>query len=195
VPVVEQLGAAVLHDTRVRALDGCAVLGPSCGIDPRDPFAAVPDGLAGYVSSAALPPKLLDVERRFYSDCELSLRRAIGGMFRKNPIANYPDGIPLFVTGGGGHLSAYRRAIEGIRQRQNVRWHNLLVQGFDPPGDLHFGDSETAPQWLVDRLRVAYGLSYSPPDYGEFVDADTIPDAEPPPPRRYDDWYVSKDHV
>jgi hypothetical protein len=193
VPVVEELGAAVLHDTRVRALNGCADAASACQIDPRAPYAMIPNDLKDYVSSAVLPPRLVAAERRFGSDCELSLRRAIGGMFRKNHRANYKTGVPLFITGGGGCLSAYRDAINRIREREDVAWHNLLVQGFDTPADLRFGDARTGPPGLVNRLRVAYGLSFAPPDYGEFVDPNTIPDMEPPPRRRYDDWYLSHD--
>lgn len=186
---VEQLGVAVLHDARLEALNGHQDPGPAARVDPRDPVQRVPDELQGYVSQGGgIPPQLAAADARFHDDCQLAVRRVVCGMYVKNPIDHqWKDGIPVFLTGGGGQMRFYREVLDGIAvDWTNWKWSKLTVNGLVVPSDL-------SPKHLtvdvMSRLVVAYGLSFPRVNFGNIINPATLPNIPPPPPRRIDDLF------
>ena len=193
IPDVAELGSAVLHDARVRALGDYQWPGDSFSLDPRDPGCVVPDDLGGYVANGkVVPTSLTEVDARFQEDCESALRRVLGGMYQKNPLARYRDGIPLFLTGGGGHMKFYTRAIEHMKAtKQSVAWSNVDVRRLERPDDLR---PANVGRQIVSRMLVAYGLSRPRLDFGDFTNPALIPGIDPPARPRLRD-YFGKDQM
>jgi len=193
---VEQLGAAVLHDARLCALDGAAASAPAVAVDGRDPTDKVPDELDAYVPTGeAIPATLREANNKFQAECELAVRRVVCGMWQKNRLsAQWKHGIPVFLIGGGGRMTFYRRLPRDIRSKQwdAVAWANLIPEELGVPGDLR---PHGLPPEVVLRMLVATGLSWPRPDFGEFVNPASIPAMEPPPPRRLEDRYFDKDQM
>lgn len=193
---VEQLGAAVLHDARLRSLGGAASGAPAVAVDGRDPASRVPDDLLAYVSGGGGVPGALQIaDEKFQEECQLAVRRVVCGMWQKNPLSSqWKHGTPVFLIGGGGRMKFYRRVPEVIRQQKmaTVAWGKLIPEGLGEPSDLR--PKGLAPE-VVLRMLVAYGLSWPRPDFGAFINPASIPAMEPPPRRRLEDGYFGKEQM
>lgn len=204
-PHVEHLGAAVLHDDRVRCvLEAGQQPGPTAEQDPRDPDFKVPDALDGYVlNGGGVPSYLAAHDGKFIEECEQALRTILVGMYQTNPMAKWPQiALPVFLTGGGARMKLYRQPIQNtVVSRSSYHWsrldHTAIVQASNLlPKDL--------PSEVVDRLLVAYGLSMPsgwsggcggkgyPPGWG-YIDPTNVPAVPAPPRRRLDERYVGKE--
>jgi hypothetical protein len=86
----------------------------------------------------------------------------------------------------------YGETANHVAAMRNVIWHNVVTMPVDAPEDLR---PPTLDFQVVERLRVAYGLSYPTPDFGSFVDPADVPNLEAPPRPRLEDLYPSKDVV
>jgi hypothetical protein len=193
---VEQLGAAVLHDARLTALDGAAASAPAVRVDGRDPAETVPDDLREYVpGNGKIPHQLSRANETFQADCQLAVRRVVSGMWQKNPLSTqWKHGTPVFLIGGGGRMRFYRRIPEDIRREklESVAWGNLKLEQLGVPEDLR--PKGLTPE-IALRMLVAYGLSWPRPDFGEFDNPSRIGSVEPPPRRRLDDCYFGKEQM
>lgn len=193
---VEQLGAAVLHDARLRSLDGAASSSPAVSVDGRDPMNRVPDELLAYVAGGEGVPSALQIaDEKFQSECQLAVRRVVAGMWQKNPLSSqWKHGTPVFLIGGGGRMKFFRRVPEVIRKEKmaSVAWGKLIPEELGEPSDLR--PKGLAPE-VVLRMLVAYGLSWPRPDFGVFINPASIPAMEPPPRRRLDDRYFGKEQM
>jgi hypothetical protein len=193
--VVEHLGAAVLHMDRVRALDGNHDLGSACQVDPRDPKETVPDELRPYVGhGVAVPDALLRVDEKFAEDCAKAARTALVQTWKKNPLSlQWDEGLPVFLCGGGARIRLYKQLVDqAVAQHGNYAWSKLRTSPLELPADLEplGNDGSRLP-----RMVVAYGLSFSSVNLEGLVRPQDIPNVPPPPRRRMDDRYVSKDMV
>jgi hypothetical protein len=100
--------------------------------------------------------------------------------------------LPVFLVGGGAQHILHRQIVDGLSPwlveytgNNGIRLLSLPIpQGIDLPEALtEFG-----------RLAVAWGLSYSPDQIGDFPPSSSI-EKTPPLPRRREAAFVSKDHV
>ena len=191
--VVERRGVLELHRARWRRITEVECV-------PRDDVPPVDAG-----PHAAIPERAVDYAAECSSDClpalrevDLEHRDAVAAAFlkvlwhlrkRRDPHSpHWKAGLHVFVTGGGRGLrllgSAREKAEDEFLQRA------MDVAGFRY--DLSLSSSlrnwagERPPASVIERLGVAYGLSF--PDVGEvhppraIEDVDTAPAQRPPGP-------------
>jgi hypothetical protein len=78
------------------------------------------------------------------------------------------------------------------RLRSGTTAQGLRLRTLPKPEQLVNADVEDV---LFHRLSVAYGLSFDSPNIGGISSPGETPDLPPPPRRRIDDDYISKDQV
>ncbi len=191
---VEQLGAGVLHDARLRSVSSQSSTSLAKGIDGRNPAQRVPDDLQAYVPSGVPVPQGLEkADSDFHAECQLAVRRVVAGMWQKNPKSSqWKSGTPTFLIGGGGRMDFYRTVPETIAEQKaaNVTWGKLIPEELSVPPDLHAPGLDPG---MLPRMMVAYGLSWPHADFGDIVNPASIPKMEAPPKRWLDDLYVGKE--
>lgn len=193
--LVEPLGALHLHLNRLKALANAGfAIHPE--VPPRDagPFDRIPNRVGDYLADkrAKAPEDALEVDRGYREQVVTALRKVVWDLkTNKDPHApHWEEGLPVFITGGGGRLSILRNAIR--RAEAHIRDISLNVGGFrymdngasdggpgSPPGS-EPRDAESPPD-VKARLGVAYGLSL--PDVGSITPPARISDVKPPPPK------------
>lgn len=192
--LVEHLGAAVLHDDRVRAvLKRDDKTGPAADIDPRDPATVVPNVPVGYVAGATdVPAYLSDLDELFGNQCGQALRTVLVGLYQMHPLAKWGGfDLPVFLTGGGGRMGLYREVVEDIPVAwPGYGWSKLVPTPLAQPTNLL--PKGLSPE-VCDRLLVAYGLSMPGVGDWDITNPAELPKVPPPPMKRLDDRYVGKE--
>ena len=186
---VRDMGFLELHQRRMLA------------VEHRAPFDAVPaDIVAPLTGLFGLPDELSEKLRRcdqkYVEDAAAVLLRTLTLLHRWRAPGSpaWRDGLPLFVTGGGTDSPLVKRIIQLAHERAKSVWvtYNKLKDQ-KLPMDVAVGPYGSDLQ----RMAVAYGLSFPAINIGTIKPPHEIPDVEPQPMVRRD-WqhaYVDKDAV
>lgn len=105
----------------------------------------------------------------------------VAGVIRTTKVERYSrfpwqrTAVPTFICGGGARYPLYERAVQDAARRFPVMLEHLPLPVPESLRNQGIGDN------LFDRLSVAYGLSFEPPDIGEVVPSHQIEDQPRPP--------------
>ena len=194
--VDSQLGALRLHRYRADQL-GLLALARFTASDPLNP---IPLTAQDCVPPAA---EIDTVDEKFCFNCVKKLGKVVWTAKMKDFAISVPhngpaEPIQVLLSGGGIRLPLYQYAIwETGRRVAPGGGMGLLVRPFQEapiprPSDLRAPDLSD-DDW--QRLGIAYGLSFSSEDIGEFIPPSAIGLMPPRPRRDEDDRFVSKDQM
>jgi hypothetical protein len=139
--------------------------------------------------------RLHEIDRKFNDGVRESVMQLLRDT-RQNHMPKASDwkSVPLFLCGGGGRAEFYSRLLADMCRRSQA--FNLGLKRLPRPERLEaplIGDQD------VDRLSVAYGLSFEPLDVGEIIRQNNIPNVPGPPadddPTGYKRGFVGPEHV
>ncbi|HWP56705.1 MAG TPA: hypothetical protein VNL14_02325 [Candidatus Acidoferrales bacterium] len=190
---VDPLGVAKLHERRIGAL--------RCEENAKrfqnlDALSPVPETLGDYHPGCACGASDVDGDFRFRVAC-LITRHLANLKKRRDPYSpKWPDGIPVFLCGGGSGMQLFRKAVEqGDRDfRQHMNAGPIQLRRLPKPAAVvnrDIGDG------LFHRLSVAYGLSFDAANIGSVTPPGKLEDIIPgsPPRRDYEANFISKEKV
>jgi hypothetical protein len=136
-------------------------------------------------------------EEEFSTQCRRCLYRIVWDTKRcRDPHAEgFQSGnaLPVFLAGGGSRNDLHCRIIDALGPwlQQHTGNEGIRLINIPTPASIDL----PAPLADLNRLVVAWGLSYPPEEIGEIKPMSNIPDIEPLPHSSYTERYVSKDQV
>lgn len=103
------------------------------------------------------------------------------------------NALPVFLTGGGSRNDLHRSIVDALGPWLQQHTRNEGIRLIDIPTSASIDLPE--PLNDLNRLAVAWGLSYPREEIGEIKSMSNIRSIEPPPRRNFTERFVSKDQV
>lgn len=200
---VKSFGTMELHKRRIESLKNCLrqiiPYNPSSmdrlqQISDINPTSPLPD-LSHYEMSLGTN-ELSKIDVIFFKECYAIVGEVIRNtLHHRDPHSNaWETGLPVFICGGGGRLSGYRKTIENLGYKISISRKNFKgfsIKNIPKPDQL---DAPDLSRQEYDRLAVAYGLSFTSDEIGEVVRESQVSDVHKKDrTRNIDDIFVSKD--
>lgn len=190
---VDRLGVLELHRARLAVL-GCLTGSDGDECVAYDPLMPVKETLDDYHPGCSCTPPDVDAEfcRRATG---VVMRHLIDLKRRRDPLSRrWTTGLPVFLCGGGSGMDLFHRLVNDAdaRFRATTTARGLLLRTLPKPEHLLNDDVGEA---LFHRLSVAYGLSFDALNIGRVSPPHETEDVPPPPRRRIEDAFISKDQV
>ena len=195
---VRGLGAAVLHQKRIKAVSESLTSKDKIRLIEHDPVKKIPDTIEEFHSIAR------SADQRILIECDnehkKACKRAIWKTFidlktRRDPRSSrWTDFLPVFLTGGGCRLKFYVSLVDCISEEIPKNGHDCkgLHRVTIPVPKILGPDVDDN---IYQRLAVAWGLSYPDTDIGNVTRPSDISDIPKRKLSNYQDRAITKDQV
>jgi len=193
---VKSYGTMELHKRRIESLknNNPSSMERLQQISDINPTSPLPD--LSYYEMPFGTNELSKIDDDFFKECYRIVGEVIRNtLLHRDPNSNaWKRGLPVFICGGGGRLSTYRKTIENLGSKISISRKNFKgfsIKNIPKPDQL---DAPDLPLQEYDRLAVAYGLSFTSDEIGEVVRESQVSDVHKKDrTRNIDDIFVSKD--
>lgn len=190
--MVAENGSMVLHRRRLAYLADCGIaLAPSAVVPANTLSWPVPPSLADCSTTGMAPDGGKQIDDCFVRECAKALMDVIHAVRDSGDpnAAEWRNGVPIFLCGGGSFLPIYAESIRETHDRVTRAFLSKDLEIIPLPIP-----EEAQGQGITDdmyrRLAVAYGLSHDSFDIGEVEPPSKIPDIPRLPVRDYTEDYV-----
>lgn len=168
---VERLGVMKLHQHRIQKIKGIA--GADMHNFPQfDGITAIPS-IETYVNGLSIED-LNEIDQEFFDECSRLIRRVLRETKEKrNPLApEWNSVFPVFLCGGGALLESYKQLIKDVTNKLAPANYDLHFSNREIPipNEICSGSSN------LNRIAVAYGLSYPRAELGPVKSPEAIED-------------------
>lgn len=178
---VRELGAMVLHRSRLKRLREIVSENDLERWNSHDPVTPIPNTIHDYFSSDKIPPlpKSKNVDSEFVSDIiKMIWKTVVDLKLRRHPLSpRWKDWLPIFIAGGGSQLDPYQHAIRQVTYEMRNQYQGsfgLKNMSIAKPRNLEGATGISDNNY--HRLAVAWGLSYSDVDIGNVTRPTEIED-------------------
>ena len=163
---VTNLGAYVLHERRYDAAMEQGTV-PRLPRAMPHPLSPIPSASEYALKNVANLTEVFErVDAKYKDECTCVIMFVLSELRRTSPNdRHWKTGLPVFRAGGGAQLDVVEEALSDASSRAARNWDDVASFRLQPLSGIRI---HRAPEDILPRLAVAYGLSFDADDIGRF---------------------------